>query len=1209
MTSHKMYWKDIRQSFSSSKGRVISIASLMALGSFALVGLKVTGPNIRNTGEHYFNEYNTTDLAVISDYGITSADQAKLKTLDSKATVEYGYLKDVTIKDTRDAVRVFSDTKTISQYEVVSGKMPKKADEIALTNDYSSRYKIGDEITFTEKAGMDGKSVLNTHTFKIVGFVNSPELISAVNLGSSTAGTGELKAYAVVTPEAFDSTVYMVARIRYNDLKSLSPYSQTYIDKVYQDKKDVEKLLSGQAQVRLDSLKSEANGKIADGELKIQDAKTQLADAAKQLQDGQEQIQSGESQLAQGAAQISSAQSQLQAGASQLAEGQAQLNSSQAQLAQARGQLDSGWSTLQGKESELNSARNQLDAGWSTIQSKESELNSARSQLDAGWSQLASKEAELASAGQQISAAHQQLDAKSAELDQAKSQLDTAAAGISQLQGQLASLQALPEADEAVQAQIAQLTQALAQAQAQYDAGLQAYQNGQDQLQAAQAELTRKETNYQAGQSQLAQAKVDLNAKENQYQAGVTAYNEGLASLQDKEGQYAAGVSQYNAGLATLQGKEGEYAAGVNQYNAGLATFEAKSAEYQAGQAQLAQAQATYAEKLAQLKEAKATLAEKTSEYDSKKADADKEIAEKEKELEDAKEQVRALGLPTYKVYTRREAPGSEGYISYENNSNIIDAVGNIFPVVLYFVAALVTFTTMSRFVDEERIKVGTFRALGYDKSDIMRKFVIYGLVTSMAGTAVGVVAGHILLPSIVYTTYGPNMSVPRMELHFYPWVTVLSIFLALLSAVLPAYLVARKELDEKPAQLLLPKPPTSGSKILLERITPLWSRLNFTQKVTARNIFRYKQRMFMTIFGVCGSIALLFAGLGVRSSVADLNNRQFGEIIKYDMIVAKNSYTTTSQTEEIDHLLSSSAISQKMGIHYEQVSKVAGSKNDQQSITLLAISDKDSQQLSDYIALESRGNHNQMNLTGEGALISEKLAKLTKTKVGDTLTVQDANGKEVKVPVSGISEMYMGHFIFMNDSYYQKAFGKEATDNAYLVNLEDSSNANTEKVAAQFVQLAGVTSVVQNTILKEQVTTIVNSLNRVMYVLIGTSILLAIVILYNLTNINVAERIRELSTIKVLGFYDKEVTLYIYRETICLSLLGILVGFGLGLGLHAYMIGIIPPDAVLFNPTVNWPIYLAPAALVVTILLVLGFVVNHWLKGVDMLEALKSVE
>lgn len=1167
MTSKKMYWKDIKQSFSSSKGRVISIASLMALGSFALVGLKVTGPDMRTTGERYLKAYNTTDLAVISDYGLTSSDQKRLEELKDKADIEYGYLKDVTIKGTTDAVRLLSNNQTISKFDVISGKLPSKTDEIALTADYKGRYKIGDTITFTEKPGMDGKDVLKGHTFKVVGFVASPELISNINLGASTAGTGELKAYGVVTPQAFDSSVYMVARIRYKDLKDLSPYSQTYLDKVYQDKKDVEKLLKGQAQVRLDSLKNEANRKIFDGELKIRDAKEQLLKGAEQLQAGQAQIQAGENQLTQGANQINEAKSQLQDGENQLAAGKITLDNSWDQLATARGQLDEGWSSLTAKEGELQAARQQLDTAWEM---------------------LADKKEELDKASQQISLAHHQIEEKSADLAQAKSTLDEAQSGIATMLDQLSSLQNLADLDESVKAQINQLSQAIAQAKEKYRVG---------------------QANYQVAQQELKKAQETLMSKEKEYQAGQENYQAQTETLKAKEDQYQEGLSSYQVALATLRDKESDYQAGLNQYNEGLATFETKAADLHAGQVQLAQAQATYLEKLAELKKAKETLAEKTNEYDSKKTKANDEIAKKEKELAEAKEQIEALGLPTYNVYTRREAPGSEGYISYENNSNIIDSVGNVFPIVLYFVAALVTFTTMSRFVDEERIKVGTFRALGYDKKDIMRKFVIYGLVTSLVGTTIGVLAGHILLPMIVYSTYGPNMSVPKIELHFYPMVTLLSILFALLSAVLPAYLVARKELDEKPAQLLLPKPPTSGSKILLERITPLWSRLSFTHKVTARNIFRYKQRMFMTIFGVCGSIALLFAGLGVRSSIADLNNRQFKEIIKYDMIVAKQTTLTSHQEKELDELLDSAAISQKMGLHYETVSKVAGSKNDEQSITLLSVADKDSQKLSDYITLEARKNHEKLNLTDKGAVISEKLAQLTNTKVGDTLTVQDRTGRDVKVTVTGITEMYMGHFIFMNDSYYQSAFLQAPSDNAYLIHLKDDSSRNTNKVSAQFLALSSVRGVVQNTILKEQVNTIVNSLNRVMFVMIGTSVLLAIVILYNLTNINVAERIRELSTIKVLGFYDKEVTLYIYRETISLSLIGILVGFILGLLLHAYMIAIIPPETVMFNPAVNWPIYVTPAVLVITILFLLGFVVNHWLKKVDMLEALKSVE
>ena len=515
----------------------------------------------------------------------------------------------------------------------------------------------------------------------------------------------------------------------------------------------------------------------------------------------------------------------------------------------------------------------------------------------------------------------------------------------------------------------------------------------------------------------------------------------------------------------------------------------------------------------------------------------------------------------------------------------------------------------MVRFVDEERLKAGTLRALGYDSKDIVRKFVIYGAVTGLVGTAIGTLLGHLLLPSIIYSTYSSKIVLAPIELHFYPFKTLLAVTLGLLSTVLPAILVARKKLAEQPAQLLLPKPPVAGDKIFMERIKPLWSRMSFTQKVTARNIFRYKQRMLMTIFGVCGSIALLFAGLGVRSSIADLNNRQFTDIIKYDMIVASNSNLTTEEETALNEQLDSSAISQEMPVHYETVTKVAGSKKDEQSITLLAADSSQDEEFRDYINLVNRESQEDLSLSLDGAIISEKLATLLGVQVGDEITVQDSNDQDLTIRVAGITEMYMSHFIFMSSSYYEEVFGATPEENAHVIILKDDTVTNTNQVASDFMELDAVKGVVQNTILKEQVNIIVHSLNRVMYILIMTSVLLAIVILYNLTNINVAERIRELSTIKVLGFYSKEVTMYIYRESIYLSLIGILVGFVMGIGLHRYMISIIPPESIMFNPALGYLIYLVPAAVVIAILVVLGLVVNQWLKKVDMLEALKSVE
>ena len=591
--------------------------------------------------------------------------------------------------------------------------------------------------------------------------------------------------------------------------------------------------------------------------------------------------------------------------------------------------------------------------------------------------------------------------------------------------------------------------------------------------------------------------------------------------------------------------------------------------------------------------------------------EATTKIEAKQKELEESQAMVDNLPAPSYQFYSRREIPGSEGYVAYESNINIIHDVSNIFPVALYFMAALVTFVTMGRFVEEERGKAGIFNALGYSNSRIIHKFVIYGLITSITGTTAGVITGHTLLPILIHNTYKSDLQLPAFELHFYLGLTLVAFLLGLLSAVLPAFAVAKKELWEKPSQLLLPKPPRAGAKIVLERITPLWKRLSFTEteKVTMRNIFRYKQRMFMTLFGVAGSIALLFAGLGIRSSVSNLNQQQFEDIIHYDMIVAKQPNTSSALDEELTKLLDSKDIKEYLNVHFETLQKIAGSNKDTQEISTLVFNDRDDKLVDSYVSLHDRDRNKTLKLSNDGAIISEKMAKLLNLKVGDTITVQNSQDESVKIKIAGITEMYMGHFLFMNASYYQKAFGTPSVNNANLVTLAEPTKQNVENMAAKFINLPNVYGVVQNNNLKLQISTMVNSLTQVIGILITVSILLAVVVLHNLTNINVSERIHELSTVKVLGFYNNEVSLYIYRETIYLSIIGIFVGFGLGQALHQYMVSIIPPDRIMFDPSIGLATYLLPAVLIGIILIILGFVVNKRLAKLNMLEALSSVE
>lgn len=898
----KTYRKDLFQSVTASKGRFVSILTLMMLGSLALIGLKVASPNMERTAGDYLRKANTLDLAVIADYGLDKEDQDELKALQG-ASVEFGYMADLTVENSEEAVRLYSKPEGISTFQVTEGRLPEADEEIALADFWKDRYQIGQTITFTKKE--EGKSVLKSQTFTITGFVQSGEMLSQKDLGSASSGNGSLAGYGVILPSQFDSDVYSIARVRYDDLKNLDAFSSDYKTKRTQHQEELQDLLADNGQKRLAGIK--ANGQ-------------------KSLEEGKEQLQTAES-------------------------------------------------------------------------------------------------------------------------------------------------------------------------------------------------------NFQNGKSQLEQAESRLKTQEEQ----ATALPEPQKS--QIEGQ------------------------------------------------------------LIKAKEELVTQKEKLAQTESDLTKEKEKIEQRQKELDE-------LAEPKYHVYNRQTMPGGQGYLMYSNASASIRSVGNIFPVVLYMVAAMVTFTTMTRFVDEERTNAGIFKALGYRNQDIIAKFGLYGFLAGTVGTILGTLLGHYLLAGVISDVITAGMVVGKSQEYFYWSYSLLALTLSWVSSVLPAYLVARRELHDEAAQLLLPKPPVKGSKILLERLSFIWSRLSFTHKVTARNIFRYKQRMLMTIFGVAGSVALLFAGLGIQSSVGGVVERQFEQIQQYQMIVAEKSSATEQEKADLESALQAESIHAYQKIYSKSIEKDFKGKAGLQTITMMVTSGED---FKPFIALQENGQ--EVEITA-GAVVSQKLAQLANVKVGDEL---ELDGKEIKV--AAISENYVGHFVYLNRATYEQVYGTSPQDNTYLVKLKDPTPSNIEREAAIFMEKAAVSGVVQNATAIHLFESVASSLNKTMAILVLVSVLLAIVILYNLTNINVAERIRELSTIKVLGFHNKEVTLYIYRETMVLSLVGIALGLVAGHYLHQFLIQMISPATILFYPRVSWEVYALPIVAVTVILALLGVFVNHHLRKVDMLEALKSVE
>lgn len=1161
MSSKKMLWRDIRATFKKSKGRFLSIVCLIMLGSFALVGLKVAGPDMRATSSGYFDKYDMADLAVIGDLGIDKDDEADIEKLKGVCEVEYGYLKDVTIKGKDDAVRLESTPEKLSRFELVDGKMPQTMDEIALDSFMAKKYPVGSKISFTEKAGTGGTKTLKRTTFTVVGHVNSMDIIADVNKGKTTVGTGDLMGYGIVSPKVFDCDYHMVACLAFDDTKGLDPYSATYLNKVAAHKAKLKKLLKDAPSRRLAVVRSTYDEQIESGQSKIDDAREELASAKSKLDDAAEQLASGRSQLDNSWSQLGAAAAKLASARESLASGKSQLASAQTVLASSRAQIDSGWSEYNKNAQALTEAKAngeaQLAQAQQTIDSSRSKLESAKSQYVQGIKQL---EGGIEQCKQAIAAIDAQLadesldDATRAALEQQKAQLTAQQSG---LETQLSQTKAAYDRFMNVDANASAAGE---------DGG---YTKHIAQLDASQKELDAKKSETR---QQLSSKQSELAAAKNKLDAAEVEYKNGLAEYNGKKATYEAGVKEYNEGLAS-------YNSGLAEYNEAAGTLASKQSEYEDGLA----------------------------EYNDRLPDANKQISKAESKLAYARTERDKIEKPSYNVETRRETPGAEGYKTYDSVSEIVDSLANIFPYFMYLVAALVASTTMTRMVDEERINSGTLKALGYSDHDIMKKFVVYGATAGFIGSAIGIVLGHTLLPYIVYSAYGAKFSLPAILMQWHPLVSLGALALGLAVAVVPAVLVAKAMLAEKPAQLLLPKPPASGSKILLERIKPLWSRLNFTQKVTCRNLLRYKKRMAMTVIGVAGAVCLMFCGFAVRNSIDGLSQTQFEDIVGYDLIVAENGNIDKSERAQVTRELESKNVADYSSICYESVTKVAGTKGDEQSINLLV--PKNEKEFTKYLDIRDRKSGDAIALPSDGAVISERLATLAGVKVGDDFTFKDADGNKRTVRIGGICEMYMEHFMFMSPQAYEKCFGKKMSTNAYVVTLKDGSTSGTRKEAARFMKLDGVMGCVQSATLIDQINVIVKSLNKIMLVLIVVAVLLAVVIVYNLVTINVAERIRELSTIKVLGFFDNEVSMYIYRETIINSLIALPVGWLLGWLLQQYIITAVPPENVMFDPACGWLPFAVSTVVVVAVVAVMYVVVNHQLKNVDMLEALKSVD
>lgn len=767
----------------------------------------------------------------------------------------------------------------------------------------------------------------------------------------------------------------------------------------------------------------------------------------------------------------------------------------------------------------------------------------------------------------------------------------------------------------------------LADGKKQYNDGREEYNNSKKEFDEGIADAELK----------IEEAQAELDDGYAQYNNGVSQLMEGLESsaeqLRAKTAEIKAAISagmgtpEMEMMLAELERQLGEIEYLINNPEAAIASAEelrtAKDqleeagdrlnsaklwlgVEKENGQKQLDEAAAELSKAYKTLRDSEKQLADGWDEYndglakyEEAKAESDQKLADARQQILDAEKKVAKLKKPTWYVFTRKDNPG---FSTYESDAYRIENVCKIFPVFFFLVAILVCLTTMTRMVEEERTQIGTLKALGYSKAAIASKFIVYSALASLSGSVVGIAAGSFIFPTVIYSAYEMLYKTPALKLQPMPEVWVLVTLCALVCTTAAALMACMAELRSNPAALMRPKAPKAGKRVLLEKIPFIWKRLSFTRKVTVRNLFRYKKRIFMTILGIAGCTALTMAGFGIYSSISVILDKQYSEIFNYDLIVVLDSDAGEYTLETVDKALEEDEnTTENVELYMKSLSyKGIGD-------TSLVVA-KDTTKLADVVKFNDRVTGDQLELTDDGVIITERFAELSGLSAGDEFTFT-CGGEEITAKVSAVTENYTLHFVYMTENLYEKLCGAKPSYNTYFTIMKDTGDEAQKEMGERLMSLDGVQALSFVKDNRESFGNTVKNLNYVVVLIIVSAAMLAFVVLYNLTNINITERIREIATIKVLGFYDNEVSAYVFRENILLTLIGDAIGLGAGVWLHRFVIQVAQTDSVMFGRTL--PLWCFAAAFVLTLIfaLLVDFIMHFRLKKVSMVESLKSVE
>ena len=1202
--------KDFIIEIKKTMGRFVSIFFIVALGVAFYSGIRASEPSMRFTADQYFDDSELMDLKVMGTMGLTKADIKAIGKVSGIEAVEGGYSKDVLcpVGDNEKVVHMLSMQKNFNQVSVVKGRLPEKAGECLVDEDFLSYtdLKVGDTVTFHSGDGEALTDSLVTDTYKIVGIGNSPLYIS-FGRGSSTIGTGEISGFVVVDKASFDMDVYTEAYVKVSGAEEKTAFTDEYNNLSDAAKEAVSAIEEERCAVRKQEIVDEANEKLADSEKTVNEKSQELEDAKKELESGKskaaEELEKAKQQITDGEAELADAKQQIADGETQLADAKAQLNDKQAQLDSAEAQYESGKAQLDQKEQELADAEQVYLSNYSKYMPI---ITAGKEQIPAGKSQIADGK--------------KRLDEGLAPLNQLKDELAGIEDEISQCDSKIAGLKTqLDGMDSEVYRKYVNIPkenrneeeQAYVEKWENLNTKLAGMQERKTQLENTKQEKLNKagfatEADLEAQITSLTKQKEDLDAKETallQQEQTLAAQEEELLSAGR---QITDGKSQIAAARYQLDSTKSQITDGKAQILSAWALLNEKEDTLNASKAQLASGEQELADGRSEYEQAAKEAEEQITDGQAKITDGEKQLTDAKQQIADAKAEIKKIENPKWYVQTREDALTE--YQGYGDNADRMRSIGKVFPVLFFLVAALISLTTMTRMVEEQRVQIGTMKALGYGKAAIAGKYIGYALIATLGGSIFGVLVGEKILPFIIIYAYMilykhlPAILVPYHMIYALQ-ASGIAVACTLIATIASCY----KELAAEPAELMRPAAPKQGKRILLERIGIIWKHLNFTWKSTVRNLIRYKKRFFMTIFGIGGCMALMVVGFGLKDCIYEIVSLQYEKVQFYDAATYMSDDISEENRQQLhDYLDQNADIKETIEARMQKtdVKSASGKK------TLYLMVPSDNEKIENFLSFHSRTNKDEVySLKKDEVILTEKMASLLNVKVGDELTIEDEDRGDQTVTVGAICENYMSHYLYLSPEKYEELYGVPAEYNTIIYSVKDGKDDQIEKIGTKLLSMDGVLNVSYTSSIEGRLDDMLRSLNLVIVVLIVSAGMLAFVVLYNLNNINITERQRELATLKVLGFYDGEVASYVYRENILLTIIGSVVGMVLGNLLHRYIILTVEVEEAMFGRQIHWQSYLYSFLFTVAFSLFVNWVMFYKLKKIDMVESLKSVE